>query len=155
MGFFCYVRNRAQAMPDYHPMTTQASSPETRTAAGLAIEIERVFQPLCAPLDAANMAGLQAAVAEHLNAVRQATQRNEFLDLAAAEALAHGLAALLDQYPDCTPAQQALIIGAARYFVRRDDAEGDLVSVLGFDDDKTVFNHVAEAVGRPELKVDP
>ena len=123
------------------------------SANGLAPDIAHVFWPLCAPLSAQDAVALKAAVAEHTDRVRLALQRNEFLDLAAAEALAQGLTALLDLYPGCAPAHQALIVGATRYFVRQDDAEGDLVSVLGFDDDATVFNYVAGAVGRPDLKV--
>jgi uncharacterized membrane protein YkvA (DUF1232 family) len=119
----------------------------------LAPEIERVFRPLCVPLAAPEATGLQATIAEHLHAVRQARQRNEFLDLAAAEAIAAGLQVLLEAYPGCPPAHQALIVGAVRYFAHSDDAEGDLISVLGFDDDAVVFNYVAGAVGRPELKV--
>ena len=134
-------------------MSRQSSLSSSLFAPGLAPEVERVFRPLCVPLDAPEAAILQAAITEHLHAVRQARQRNEFLDLSAAEALAQGLNALIDLYSDCAPAQQALIVGAARYFVRRDDAEGDLVSVLGFEDDATVFNYVAGAIGRPELKV--
>ena len=136
-------------------MTSQPPFPQTSFTPGLAPEIERVFRPLCTPLDAPEAAGLQAAIDEHLHAVRQARQRNEFLDLAAAEAIAAGLQVLLAAYPGCPPPQRALIVGAVRYFARSDDAEGDLISVLGFDDDKTVFNYVAGAVGRPELKVTP
>lgn len=121
----------------------------------LAPGIAQVFWPLCTPSTGEDAAALKAAVAEHTLQVRLAMQRNEFLDLAAAEALAHGLNALFDQYLDSPPTHQALIVGAARYFVRRDDAEGDLISVLGFDDDTTVFNYVAGAIGRPELKVAP
>jgi hypothetical protein len=134
-------------------MSRQSSFPPSLFAPGLAPEIERVFRPLCLPLAAPEAAALPAAIDEHLHAVRQARQRNEFLDLAAAEALAEGLKAFLDLYPDCSPAHRALIVGAARYFARSDDAEGDLISVLGFDDDKTVFNYVAGAIGRPDLKV--
>lgn len=134
-------------------MSRQPSFPPSLFSPGLAPEIERVFRPLCAPLDAPEAAALQAAIAEHLHAVRQARQRNEFLDLAAAETIAAGLQSLLEAYPGCPPPQRALIVGAVRYFARSDDAEGDLISVLGFDDDKTVFNYVAGAIGRPDLKV--
>jgi uncharacterized membrane protein YkvA (DUF1232 family) len=40
---------------------------------------------------------------------------------------------------------------AARYFLEDLDAEGDLVSDSGFDDDLLVVNSVAHHFGRPEL----
>ena len=44
---------------------------------------------------------------------------------------------------------------AARYFLEDLDAEGDLVSESGFDDDRLVVNSVAHHFGRPELALEP
>jgi hypothetical protein len=41
-----------------------------------------------------------------------------------------------------------------RYFVLNEDAEGDMDSLVGFDDDALVFNAVVEELGHADLVVD-
>lgn len=43
---------------------------------------------------------------------------------------------------------------AARYFIEDLDADGDLISDSGFDDDLLVVNSVAHHFGRPELAIE-
>jgi len=147
------IKQQRRAPHGTDKMRTQPPSSHLPSIEVLASDIESVFFPLCTPLATEDAVALKARIDEHVQTVRNALQHNEFLDLAAAEAIADGLTTLLDAYPHCPPQHQTLIVGAVRYFVRHDDAEGDLVSVLGFDDDRMVFNHVAETIGRPELKV--
>ena len=147
------TKQQRRAPHDTGKMKTQQSFSHLPSFEVLPSDIENVFFPLCTPLATEDAVALTTRIDEHVQAVRNALQHNEFLDLAAAEAITHGLVALLDAYPHCLPQHQTLIVGAVRYFVRYDDAEGDLVSVLGFDDDRMVLNHVAETIGRPELKV--
>ena len=147
------IKQQRRAPHGTDKMRTQPPSSHLPSIEVLASDIESVFFPLCTPLATEDAVALKARIDEHVQTVRNALQHNEFLDLAAAEAIADGLVALLDAYPHCSSQHQTLIVGAVRYFVRFDDAEGDLVSVLGFDDDRMVLNHVAETIGRPELKV--
>jgi uncharacterized membrane protein YkvA (DUF1232 family) len=81
-------------------------------------------------------------------------QQNEFLDIALAEKIAAAVTTLLAEYEQHPPEHQALIVGAARYFIAEDDLEPDTGSILGFDDDARLLNAVLDAVDRPELKVE-
>ncbi len=67
----------------------------------------------------------------------------EFIEKLAARArrLVRGLE------PDGPEPERRLVQAAVRYFVLADDAEGDLVSVIGFDDDARVLQAVAEHLG--------
>jgi hypothetical protein len=63
----------------------------------------------------------------------------------------NGLLDLLDQ--DVPESQHRFIQLACRYFVEEEDEDGDLESMLGFDDDAEVLNLVADQLGHPELRV--
>ncbi len=115
--------------------------------------LARTFDPLCKALPPEQAIAQAEAVTTHLIRIQATLQTNEFLDVRLAEAIARALLALLADYATFLPKQQALIIGAARYFVKDDDVEPDSVSILGFDDDARVLNYVLDVIDRPELKV--
>jgi uncharacterized membrane protein YkvA (DUF1232 family) len=74
----------------------------------------------------------------------------EFLDLGLArriEAQCQALLAGLDSDMD----EHQLVQAAVRYFIEENDAEGDIVSLVGFDDDAQVIALVARAIGREEV----
>lgn len=121
---------------------------------GLDAEIHAVFEPLCRPVKSQAIADLKSRVDGHLAVVLQAARRNEFLDVAAAGAIHDVLSLLLEQYEELPAEHQALVAGAALYFVRSDDAEADLRSVLGLDDDVAVVNFVLDAVGWQEWRIE-
>lgn len=116
--------------------------------------VDRVFAPLCATIPPDQIPELQKQVRGHVDRVRRSLERNEFLDVATAERIAEILAQLLDTYESYPTDHQALIAGAARYFVQSQDAEPDTASLLGFDDDVTVLNHVLEQIGLGEQKLE-
>ena len=73
----------------------------------------------------------------------------EFLDTSTANQLAQVSLKLLDTVTEETPpGDQLLIQAAVRYFVLEEDAEGDLESVTGFDDDVEIMNAVLRLLGR-------
>jgi uncharacterized membrane protein YkvA (DUF1232 family) len=135
-------------------MTSHSSHPPTPLfGAQLPWQIERAFDPLCSALASAEVPLVKAEVEGHVGAIRLASRRNEFLDMAAAEHIGALLTALLDQYQAYTTPHQALIAGAARYFVREQDVDPDTTSLLGLEDDVAVANFVLDAIDRSELKV--
>jgi uncharacterized membrane protein YkvA (DUF1232 family) len=76
------------------------------------------------------------------------------VDFALAEELAKRSVKLLERSaPDPSEANRQLIQAAVRYFVENDDAEDDLNSVVGFNDDAQVMNAVATYLGYPDLLV--
>ena len=105
-----------------------------------------IFVAMCETLPAAE-------ASQQLAEIRAALRMNEFLDIALAEQIAEALTDLLAGYGKMPEEHKALVVGAARYFVATQDAEGDLTSVLGCDDDAEVLNHVLTQIGREDLKV--
>lgn len=116
--------------------------------------VDAMFRPMCQAVPSTEAETLAQAVAEHVSLVRDARRHNEFLDVAAAEQVAGILGDLLSRYSTFPTEQQALITGAARYFIRSDDAESDMRSVLGFDDDFEVVNLVLDVLGLPSLTLE-
>ena len=115
----------------------------------------QILSPLCTALPATASGELRAQLPGYLQSVRLAQRDNEFLDLASAERIAAVLEQLLDRYASFPTDHQALICGATRYFLHAQDADPDLHSILGFEDDLEVVNCVVSAIGRPELRIDP
>lgn len=79
--------------------------------------------------------------------------QNEFLDVTLARQIAKRLHQLLDNYGHYSNEHQSLLVGTVRYFIKDDDAEHDMHSVLGLDDDVVVLNYLLDTLGRPELKI--
>ncbi len=117
-------------------------------------DLKQAFRPLCIALPETKIADLAQEITAHVQAIKDALSKNEFLDLPLAEAIAHALLVVLPNYGQYSPLQQALIVGAARYFIDDEDVEPDTTSVLGLDDDAEVLNYVLETIGRADLTVE-
>lgn len=97
---------------------------------------------------------LFAEVTEYRKAIEQA-RRMEHVDDTVANALADVSMKLLQTIGEATSeTQRRLIQAAVRYFVLEDDIDGDLDSVLGFDDDAEVMNAVLAHLGHDDWYVD-
>lgn len=70
-----------------------------------------------------------------------------------ATAIASSCCALLDAWEQAPEPDQRAIQAACLYYVHLDDEEDDFSSVVGFDDDAEVLNHVANRLGRADLFV--
>lgn len=91
----------------------------------------------------------------HLVALREAEAAEELMDGKLGKELAVASEALLNRFPDEESEDGKLLIQAAvRYYVLNEDAEGDMDSLVGFDDDALVFNAVVEHLGHGDLAVD-
>jgi len=81
--------------------------------------------------------------------------RDDDVDPALAQALCDASIRLLGTLTDDSPeSTRRLIQGAVRYFVLEDDADGDLDSILGLDDDTQVMNAVMDKLGRADWRVE-
>jgi len=109
---------------------------------------------MCVELSLSEASALSEEVQNHLEQFRLALQVNEFLDIELAEQVAEALATLLRGYAGFTSEQRSLVVGAARYFIASQDAEGDFTSILGCEDDAQVLNYVLSLIGRESLKVE-
>jgi hypothetical protein len=97
---------------------------------------------------------MRADVDRHLAAVREASKRLEFVDVALAERVAASLNALLDAIDHETPERHRRIVYAAvRYFIQLDDGDHDFESEIGLHDDAEVVNAVVRHLGRIDLLI--
>lgn len=93
---------------------------------------------------------LIARVRSYLDTLCRADNRQDNLDVATSSDLGRGLLRLLRECPEeGLPHAQA----AVSYFVKSDDADPDLGSLHGFDDDAVVFNCVCRHLQLPQLQV--
>jgi uncharacterized membrane protein YkvA (DUF1232 family) len=100
------------------------------------------------------MTEIRHQVLAHCDMIRVELRRNEFLDIDLAQRLADAILLLLNDYATYSEEHQLLIAGAARYFIHAEDADPDVTSILGFDDDVAVLNYVLALIGRQELRLD-
>ena len=116
-------------------------------------EIDKTFARLCVDAEPALLPVLMKDVEQHVLQVRSALEANEFLDVTMAERIAKLLMELLGKIESYPQPKQRLIVGASRYFVRSQDAQADLSSLLGFDDDAAVLNFVLVELGHGDLRI--
>ncbi|MEZ5342091.1 MAG: hypothetical protein R2706_11775 [Acidimicrobiales bacterium] len=115
----------------------------------LSVEERSRFERLCLDTTSAELVELAGVVELHLNQVRELAV--EATDLEAAERIADALFTLLSAPTGYAPDERALLRGAVEYFLLAEDASGDIVSPVGFDDDRAVVNTVLIELERPDL----
>lgn len=86
---------------------------------------------------------------EYVEFVERVAKVNPIVDSALAFRISEVLRELVGV---CPPDKLKFVQSAIRYFIEDEDAEGDLVSPGGFDDDILVVNSVARHIGHPELQ---
>ena len=114
------------------------------------MEIYRGFRE---DLAQAELGRLKVGVRAHYDRLVRAQQRDEFVAIDLAEMLCVRLEGLLAVAVQLDPEARGHIVGAARYFISEADAVPDEGSCIGLDDDVEVFNHVVDALGRPDLLI--
>jgi uncharacterized membrane protein YkvA (DUF1232 family) len=119
----------------------------------LDLEIDKKFSLLCEDLSEDGRTELLKEVHQHVFRARQALAVNEFLDVGMAERIAKTLVALLREIENHPQSKRRLVVGAARYFVKSNDSQADLTSLLGFDDDVAVLNYVLVELGKSEWRI--
>lgn len=94
-------------------------------------------------------------VRAYQQAIAQRSQwRDSDVDPVLANSLVDTSLKLLSSLNDSSPETTRRVVQAAvRYFVIEDDADSDLDSILGLDDDAEVINAVLHHLGRTEWQV--
>ncbi|MBK6514302.1 MAG: hypothetical protein IPG04_09310 [Polyangiaceae bacterium] len=112
-----------------------------------------MFRSLREDLGEAELVLLDQEVRAHVARLAAAAQRRHELIAVDPAGAARGAAAgaVLELAPTLDAEGRASIVGAARYFCSTDDETPDEGSCTGLDDDVAVFNHVVEALERPDL----
>lgn len=116
-------------------------------------ETDRKFAGLCQDANGDLITQLLQDIETHVGQTHLALRGNEFLDVTTAEKIATTLKKLLGKIDAYPIDKQRLVIGAARYFIKSNDAQADLNSLLGFDDDVEVLNYVLVELGHKEMRI--
>jgi len=103
--------------------------------------------------EAAYRDGIGERVDEHLTGLEAAADDDEFVDIELARLVAQCLHQLIGQVDSGDPDEQALVAGAVEYFVLTGDADDDVASPIGLEDDARVANAVARVLGRVDLVI--
>jgi hypothetical protein len=116
-------------------------------------------QPLWAQLVTAELAPVHKLFSEVRAYQTMLAQRSQWsedeVDPALAQALCGASNKLLGSLNERSPeSTRRLVQGAVRYFVLEDDADSDLDSILGLDDDALVMNAVMNKLGHPDWCVE-
>ena len=111
--------------------------------------VDRLLREPPMPIDL-----LRMQVQDYRQVVHQAAREKEFVDVDLADHIADACLELLDGVTQDAPqVERRLVQLAVRYFVEEEDADDDMASIFGFDDDATVLNAVLNYLGREDLAV--
>lgn len=88
---------------------------------------------------------------EHLDRVRQVSERNRLVNYRLAQAIVESLRAILGDWEQVPRSARPWLLGAAHYFIGDDDEESDFTSPIGFEDDAEVLNACLVFAGRDDL----
>lgn len=117
---------------------------------GIPDEAREIWQKLLAE-QLVPVADLRAEVRDYQKAISAKARWSDDVDPSLAGRLAEASLKLLHTIDDKSPEEQRRLVQAAvRYFVLQEDAESDLDSVLGLDDDVEVLNAVLKHLGRDD-----
>lgn len=101
------------------------------------------------------LASLRSELNDYNQSIVRKTRVSEDIDPTLARALVQAARRMLDLVDAGTPEEtRRLIQAAVRYFILEEDAESDLDTVLGLDDDAAVMNAVARHIGKDDWVVD-
>src|SRR5689334_13527183 len=92
------------------------------------------------PSEPATQETLSNRIRDYTAEIGDAARRNEFVDVTLSSAIVERLVRLLSEWDALAASERAIVHAAVEYYLLRDDAEDDLDSVLGFEDDARVLN---------------
>jgi dihydropteroate synthase len=103
---------------------------------------------------AGELAGMVADIDTYLVRIHEVAEERDFVDADLADRIAGALKALVAEAGDYTGRERNLLAGAIRYFIHSDDANDDLASPTGFEDDAQILNAVCKHLAANHLCID-
>lgn len=104
------------------------------------------------PVSVEELAALRQPLVDHLATVEAKAAEREHVEVRLAGDLVAAFTTLIDD-PGLDDDQRALLAAAIDYFLQARDAEDDLSSPIGFEDDAYIANTAFERLGRTDLTV--
>lgn len=112
------------------------------------------FKALCQTLPGDEIKKFPGYIDQKLEELSKEAEHNYRVNVILAEQIAERCRFLITIYDQQPPANQALIVGAIRYFAIGDDAVNEEAFASGMDDDAKVVNYVLEEIGIMDRFVD-
>jgi len=113
-----------------------------------------LFAELCSDLPPDGLAELCNGVHSYAGELEAEQATSELVAVDLAIAVRDRLERLFGLASQLPAAQRALVVGAARYFISKDDAIPDTRACTGLDDDVRIVNHVLKELGRAEWSIE-
>jgi hypothetical protein len=113
-----------------------------------------LFAGLCSDLPPDGLAELCDGVRSYVSELEAEQSRSELVAVDLAIAVRDRLNRLLGLAADLPAVHRGLVVGAARYFISKDDAIRDTRACTGLDDDVRIVNHVLKELGRAEWSIE-
>jgi hypothetical protein len=113
------------------------------------VELEKLRKP--ASVD--DLHRQRGRLQTHLDVMEERSFEFEHVALELAHTIAAHLSTMVDESGSLSAEQRATLRAAIEYFVISADAEHDLASPIGLEDDAIVANAAFEMLGRPDLVV--
>jgi uncharacterized membrane protein YkvA (DUF1232 family) len=105
------------------------------------------FIRYCECISLEKLNSLKDSLIESYSRLNKNADTNDFIDKKALVALYERALFLIDSYDSFDERQQALVVGAIRYFILDDDGIDDEVFATGFADDIKIMNYVLQEIG--------
>jgi hypothetical protein len=96
---------------------------------------------------------LRSRISGHAVATHGAASRNDAVDLSLSLRIAGRLREAVDDWNALTTAQRSAVQAAIGYYALSADADDDLHTLMGFEDDAAVANIVLAWIGRDDLVI--
>lgn len=109
--------------------------------------LESSFRSLCEPLGEEALLRISSDFDKGVKELHVALQDNPHISTQQIDRAAQACRYLLSVYKRHSSEEQALIVGALRYFLATQDALPATTFASGLDDDIAVINHVLEELG--------
>ena len=113
-------------------------------------DIIPTFENSCETLRVDQIPELKNALVRETQALSDRAETNRLLNRALIAFISDRCAWMLERYAEYTAKQQALIVGAVRYFASEQDPLPDGEFASGLHDDAAVVNYVLEELGADE-----
>ncbi len=109
---------------------------------------------LARPTTLDELAEARGSLQHYVAFVDAQRDEHEFIEVELARTITDVLVALLGEAETYTPDQRSLLRAAIDYFLLTDDADHDVTSPIGMEDDAAVINVVCEELGRSDLAIE-
>ena len=135
----------------YHARVSVDDVVRAVAESALSVDERLGFLELCEARSAEELLADRDRVEAHRRSIESAVESGADIEGELADRIARALGSLLTNAPRWSFVERRVLAGAVEYFIQSDDADGDLRSDHGLEDDARVVAAVCDALGRNDL----